>query len=145
VGDHEITLEAGRTTLDQISERDRRGVRGDDAAVFADLLDFVVQRLLQIEPLDDGFDDEIAVGELAEVIVDVAGFDQLGGLRTHEGSRIGLQHLLDGSLGDDVAIGCILGNDVEQQNGQARVGDVSGDASPHHASADDGDAFDLSH
>ena len=42
------------------------------ACAGSDLLELLEERLLDVELLDDGLDDEVAVGELLEVVLDVA-------------------------------------------------------------------------
>ena len=108
-------------------------------------VDLLVERLLDVQALDHRLDDPVAVFEHIEVVVDIAGGDQAGVALGHERRRIGLQQLRHRAFGNSVPVGAVLRHDVEQHAGDARVGDVRGDAGPHHACADDGGFLDLGH
>jgi hypothetical protein len=143
VGDHEVALEAVGQALDELGQRDRRGVRRDRRALPAHLVEAAIEALLDVEPLDDDLDDPVAVGDLAEVVLEVADSDELGGALRHEGGGLALQHLGDGAGGDRVAVLGVLRHDVEQQHRHARIRDLRGDAGAHDAGAEDGDFLDL--
>ena len=68
--------------------------------------------------------------------------DQLGGAVVHERRRFGLAHLRDRALGQRVAVVGAVRHDVEQHHRHAGIGDLGGDARPHHAGADDADFLD---
>ncbi len=51
--------------------------------------------------------------------------------------------LLDGALGERVAVARAVRDDVEQHHREAGVGDVGGDAGAHHAGAEDADLGDA--
>ena len=52
----------------QLDHREGRRVRGQDPLGLDDLLEFGEQRSLYFEIFDDALDDEIAVGELSEMV-----------------------------------------------------------------------------
>ena len=101
--------------------------------------------MLDVEAFQHRLADPVAIGELAEIIFQVAGRDELRRLRMHEGRRALLHHLRDGAFRKLVAVGGPGGNDIEQQHGDARVGDMGGDTAAHDAGAENGDLLDLAH
>ena len=52
----------------QRGDRNARRVRRDDRAGTPDGVDPLEQRTLDVEPLDDGFDDPVDAGELLEIV-----------------------------------------------------------------------------
>ncbi len=139
VGDEEVAPERVGAALDQLGQRDGRGIGRHRRARPLHRLDFRVERLLDVEPLDDGFHHPVALGDAAEMIVDIARLDQLRRALRHEGRGIGLEHLGHRALGDGVAIVALARHDIEQQHGHARVRHLRGDARAHRARADDAD------
>ncbi len=136
--DEEVAREGIAQPLCQLMQRDGRCVGGDRGTGPPHRVDFPVERLLDVEAFDDGFDDPIAVRDLGQVVFDVAGSHELRRSRGHERRRLGLQHLRDGVLGKPIAIARARGNDVEQEDRNAGVGELRGDAGAHDAGTDDG-------
>src|SRR5271166_1777357 len=145
MGDHEIFRKTLGQAFRQGGERDRRGVGRHHASSFTHSFDFRVERLLDVEALDHRLDDPVAIGEETEMIFDVACGHEFGGGLAHEGRRIGLEQFRHRAFGDGAAVWIILGDDVEEQDRDAGVGDMGGDARAHHAGADDGYFFDVAH
>src|SRR6185437_5811412 len=96
--DEEIALEALGHSLDEIFERNRRGVGRDDRAFLAMLLDLLVCRVLDLELLEHDLDDPVALGELLQVVLEIAGGDEPRIVAMHERRRIGLEQPLDRAL-----------------------------------------------
>src|SRR5262249_45682736 len=125
-----------------------RRVRRDQRVGAGELLEALEQLLLDVEPLDDGLDDEVAVLHAREIVFEVSDRDQDRVARVHECSRLGLAQLVERSRGNAIARGLrrvrceLAGNDVEQDDGDARVGAVRGDAAAHHACTEHGNASD---
>ena len=123
------------------------GVGGDDGAGLADGFDFLQQRALDVEILDDGFDDPVDVGEFLEVVFEVADGDQAGERRVEESGGLGFLRSFESGSGDFVARGTVgVGrNDVEQIAGNAGIGEMRGDAGAHGSGAENGDFMDAFH
>ena len=145
MGDAEVAGKAVGQTVGQQRQRNGRGVGRDHRAILADRLDLGIEVLLDVQALDDRLDDPVAIGQLAQVILDIAGGHQLGGALRHEGGGVGFEHLLHRAFGDGVAVGSVFRDDIQQQDGDAGIGHVGGDAGPHDSGADHGDFFDVRH
>ena len=111
----------------------------------ADGVDFAIERLFDVQAFDHGFDDPIAVGDVGEVVLEIAGRHELGRARRHERSGFRFQHLLDGAGGERIAVGRALRDDVEQPNRHPGIGELRGDTGAHDAGADHGDLTDRFH
>ena len=126
------------------ADRQAAGVGGDDGAALADGFDFAQQGTLQVEVLDDGFDDPVDFGELLQIIVKVSDGDEAGKRGIHECGGLGFFCGVETRSGDFVACRWgrggwdICGNDIEQIAGNAGVGEVGGDAGAHGSGAEDG-------
>ena len=156
VGAEEVFAEALAAALADLADGQARGVGGHEGVLSANLVDPLHQVALDVQPLDNGLDDPVAVGELLKIVFEVSGADQPPRVLAHE--RSGLQ-LLDSpqAIGDDsiADLGVIqgealfllggaqlAGSDVEQQHREAGVGHVGGDGRSHGAGADHADSFD---
>ena len=123
------------------------GVGCDDRPGLADGLHFPQQRALDFEILDHGLDDPVDVGELFDVVFEIANGDQSGERRLHECGRLGFFRGVESGGGDLVsrrAVG-VGRNDVEQITGDAGIGEMRGDAGAHGSGAQDGDFIDALH
>ena len=142
VGDEKARPQPLVHALLQRFERQGRGVRRDERA-WPDMLgELGVEVALDLDPLDHRLDHPVAVPQPLQVVLDVAGYHPPGGGLAHEGGRVGLEQLLHRRLGDGVAVGGTLRDDVEQVDFDAGVGDLRRDGGPHDAGADDGGARD---
>ena len=100
--------------------------------------------------LDDCFDDEVSVAQLLEVVLDVSDLDQARSVLREEGSRPrrnGPLQPRDGEAvsrggGRSLGVAEVGGHDVHEEDFDAGVGEVRGDAAAHDARADDGGAAD---
>src|SRR5271166_4888959 len=145
MGDHEIFRKTLGQAFRQCGERDRRGVGRHHASGFTHGFDFGVERLLDVEALDHRLDDPVAIGEKTQVIFNVACGHEFGGALAHERRRLGLEQFRHRGFGDGAAVGITLGDDVQQNDGNAGVGDMRRDARAHHPGADDVDLVDVAH
>jgi hypothetical protein len=145
VGDQEVLGEFRGQALGQLMERNRRRVGRQDRARPTEFLKTAVDRVLGRDVFDNSLDDPVDIGQPSEVILDVAGRQQPGVLRMHEGRRLGRAQRGERTLGQRVAIDGPRGNDVEQQHGHARIGHVGGDTATHDAGADDGNLANVDH
>ena len=127
--------------LDDFGDRQAAGVGGDDRSRLADGIDLAQQFALQLEVFDDRLDDPVHLGELLQVVFEVADGDQPLQRRLEEGGRLGLDRSFQAGGGDAVAHRTVgVGrNDVEQVGGNTGIGQVRGDAGAHGARAQDGD------
>ena len=90
------------------------------------LVDTREQRLLDIEALDHGFEDPVGIADRREVFVERAGPDQRDGIGREERVRLQRACALQPVSGG-------VPRDVEQQDGQSRVGQVCRDLCAHDA------------
>ena len=120
------------------------GVGGDDGSGLADGIDLAQQGAFEVEILDHGFDDPVALGEQRKMILEVSGGDQAGKARLHEGRGLGLADRIQAGFGNAVADGGrrigggVRRNDIEQVGTHPGVGQVRGDAGTHGSRAEDG-------
>src|SRR5262249_8359272 len=105
------------------------------------LLEPLEQRALDVEPLDDGLDHEIDIGDLAEIVLEISDRheDRVARMRERRGLR--LERLRERAGGDRIAI-ALRRDDIEQDDGDAGVGAMSRDAAAHHAGSEHGNATD---
>ncbi len=136
--DAEIPLEALRHALDEVAERDGRGVGGDDRALLAVPLDLLVGRALHGQILEHHLDDPVALRQQIQVILKIAGRHLPGVARMHEGRGVRLQQALDRALRHLVPVCGALGHDVEQHHRETRVRDMRRDAPAHDPRAQHG-------
>ncbi len=114
-----------------------------------ELLELLEQRLLDVEPLDDRFQDQVAVANLREVIFEVADRHQHRVAGVRERGGLGLLELLERAGGERVSVASALAvgrHDVQKYDGNAGIRTVGGDAAAHDACTEHGDTADrLSH
>jgi len=154
VGDGEVLLEGLRAALDHALDRQARGVRGDDGAGLHDAVEAREELLLHVEALEHHLDDEVALGGAAQIVVEVADFDQVGVLLREQQRRLALHDVVlatdceavaEGLGGGVVLLRRLRRHDVEEDHGDAGVGEVGGDALPHDPGTDDTDLLERRH
>ena len=121
-------------------QRDAAGVGGKDGAGRAHLGHAAEQAALDLQVLGHRFDDPVAVAQLRQVVFEVARRDQGRGGGREERARLLLQGVLDAGQRGGVPVGLIGQNDIEQERRDAGVGEMGGNARPHGAGAQHGDA-----
>ena len=134
-------------SFSDLADGQAAGVGGDDRAGLADGFHFPQQRPLDVEVLDHGFDDPVDVGELLDVVFEIAHRHQPGERRFHEGGRLGFFGGVEPGGGDLVSrrpVG-VRRNNVEQITGNAGIGKMRGDAGAHGSGAKDSDFIDALH
>ena len=99
--------------------------------------DLRVEIALPVHPLGDGLDHEVALGEAREVAVVVRDVDVRGAIGGRERRRLELRETGERLVDDAVGI-ALLRREVEQDDGNARVDEMSGDLRAHHAGAEHG-------
>jgi hypothetical protein len=142
MGDQEVAPERLAHALGQHLQGDGGGVGADRAARPAHCFQLAVQRLLDVGAFQHRFDNPVAIGQFAQIVFQVAGFDQLRRAVVHESRRFALAHAGDGALGQGVAVVRASRNDIQQHHGHAGIRHLGGDAGAHGAGADDSDAAD---
>ena len=147
----EARLQVGVEAFGQLLDRQARRVRREDR-VGADVRgDLLVQVVLPVHALGDGFDDQVAAGQHVEVVLVVGDFDQRGVFLVAQRRRRQLFQVLDGFQNDAVfrTAGALLrlGRQVEQHDRNLGVDAVRSDLRAHHAGAQHGDFLDdeISH
>ena len=145
--DDEALLHAGGQALGQAVDLHAAGVRGEDRVLGQVLLHATVELAFDVHVLDHDLDDEVAVGDPIQVVLEVAGLDQTGGGGVVEGRGLGPEGLGDRLVGQAVSglrvLAGVLGHDVEEEGLDPRAGQVGGDSGPHEPSAENGGFFDA--
>jgi hypothetical protein len=112
--------------------------------------------LFDVEPFDHRLNDPIALRQLGGVVVEVAWVHQTGQFLAVEERRPGFGHRRQAGkcqpvphllVGEGEALCCFVGrrfagDDVEEVGGDTHIGQVGGDALPHHSRSEDGHASD---
>ncbi len=110
----EMLAEFGGESFGDAGERNPAGVGGEDGAGLARLDYLVEQTALDFKVLSDGFEDPIAIFDLAQVIVEVTGGDERFGFGCKECGGLLFQNGVQPREGRGIAIGLIGNNDIEQ-------------------------------
>ncbi len=127
------------------------GVGGDDGAGLAHGFDLLQQSPLDVEVFHHGFDDPVDVGQLFEVVIEVADGDEAGERRFHEGGGLGFLRGIEASGGDLISFRTAHGsvragrNNIKQIAGNTGVGKMRGDAGAHRAGAEDSNFINAFH
>ncbi len=100
------------------------------------LLDAREERLLHVEPFDDGLENPVAGRDARQVVVEAAGANQRRPVGREERIRFERPRARE-------AVARRIRGDVEQQNGHTRIGKVRGDLRAHRPGAEHGDAADA--
>ena len=143
VRDREVGAERLALPRDQRVERNRGGVRRDDAAGPAGGIETAVERRLDRRILEHGLDDPIHFVQRLEIILHVAGRHQRHGFRAHERRGVLGAHARERARGERAPIGGTGRNDVQQKDRNTRVGKLRGDSAPHGTRTDYSGAADL--
>ena len=115
------------------------------------LLYSVEQRSLDLHILRDDFDDPVAAGDERKIIVEVADGNEPCAVRRVKGRRFGLFQCIERGQNDlvplllrcpRVATG---GNNIEQNNGEPRIGNMGGDPRSHCPRAEYGNSLNDFH
>ncbi len=94
------------------------------------------QRRLDFEIFGDSFDDPVALRELGQIVVEVAGSDEPDERRLKECCRLGFCESVEGSLRERTPGASRLWRKVEQERGDSSVGQMRGDAGAHGSRAE---------
>ena len=100
------------------------------------LLDAREERLLHVEPFDDGLENPVAGRDVRQVVVEAAGSNQRRPVGREERIRFERPRARE-------AVARRIRGDVEQKNGHTRIGKVSGDLRAHRPGAKHGDVADA--
>jgi hypothetical protein len=104
--------------------------------------DLLVEIELPVHAFCNGFDDEVALAELGEVVVVVGLLDQARIGHVAERRGLELLEVVDGTR-DDAVLRAILGRQIEQHDRHAHVDEVGRNLRAHHAGAEHGDLLHL--
>ncbi len=143
MGDQEIGLEAIGLALDKIFKWDRRGVGRNQCARFADRIDLLVQGGFDVETFDHDLDNPVNIGDLRQMIVNIARRHEPGEPFAHERRGFGLERLLDRGFRQNIPILGPFRHDIEQQYLNPGIGKMGGDTHTHDAGADNGGFLDV--
>ena len=138
----EVLLELAAASVDEHLHWNAGGIRGDDRVRLAERLEPRVQRLLGRGLLDDGFEDQVAVAQEREVVVEIAERDERGACDVHECGGARLLRAFETGLGGEVPV-AFGGGDVEQDDRDAGRRGERGDAAAHGSGADDAELRDA--
>ena len=131
----QVPAESFRPPLGERRDRNARRVRADDRVRAPMRVDPLEQRTLDVELLDDRFDDPVTLVDSGQIVVEAAGPDQRVRRRREERIRLQRPRALQ-PLARRVA------GDVEQERSHARVRQVRRDLRAHGAGADDSSGLD---
>ncbi len=118
--------------------RNARGVRRHDGAGPAHRFDALDQRPFDVELFDNRFEDPIDSFETREVGIESTGGDERGCIGREKWIRLEAARAFE-TLARDV-----LG-EIEQERGNACVGEVCGDLRAHRAGTENGDRSNHGH
>ena len=124
--------------LGHVPQGDPGGVRGHDGAIAANGLDPAEQGALDLQVLHHPFDDPVTLRQPAQVVVEVAHLHEGRGPGRREGGRLALPRPLQTSPHQRVLVVSLPGRDVQEQGGNAHVGEVGGDGGAHDAGPEHG-------
>jgi hypothetical protein len=102
-------FQLGVEAFGQRGDRQARGVRGEDGVRRDVRRDLLVQVVLPVHALGDGFDDQVAAGQHVEVVLVVGDFDQRGVVLVAQRRRRQLFQVLDGAQDDAVLVALLAG------------------------------------
>ena len=135
-----------------IGDRKTRCIGGDDGAVFQVRGDALEQRALDVELLDDRFENPVALAQLLDVVFEIADRHATRARGRKECGRLRLRRALETRAREGVAVlargrvalhlGAGGWNDVEQQCRDSGVGEMRGERTPHHTRAQHSGALD---
>ncbi len=143
--------EVVREAFCNLTYRQTASVSGDNRPGLSDGLDFFQQRAFDCEILDHGLDDPVDIGQLLQIVCEVANADQTSEGRLHESCGLGLLGRVKSGGCDLISHGRIptgnniRGDDVEQVAGNTSVGEVGGDACAHGSGSEDGNFINALH
>ena len=141
VGPEEALLEIVRAALGDLVDRQAGGVRRDHGRVARVLLDAGHHVLLDVHPLDDDLDHPVHVGDLVEVVLEIAEGDALLRRLGEERRGVHLRRVLESAFDDRVGLAFLadrLRRDIEEKDFEAGVGEVGRDLRAHNARAEHG-------
>ena len=101
-------------TFGDARQRNPAGVGGNDCSRCAKLRHLLQQAALDFKIFGDGFDDPIAMPDVAKMIFEIAGRDQCAGGLREESVRLLFQNVLNAGRGSGIAVGLIRENEIEQ-------------------------------
>ena len=78
MGTHKMAAEVLTASFGYHVNGDTGGIAGDDAAGFAVLLYFFKNLLFDVQALNDGFEDKVAILNSGEIVLEVPRADQPG-------------------------------------------------------------------
>ena len=131
----------GRQRFGQAVDRQAGGVGGDDGVGRNVRRDLAVEIVLPFHLFGDGFDDQVAFGQLLKMLLVVGHVDVGDAALAGEGCRLQLLEAVDGLL-DDAVLVAFLGRQVEQHHRHIGVGEMGGDLGAHDAGTQHRDAAD---
>ena len=100
---------------------------------------------LQLQILDHGFDHPVAVADLIEIVLEIAGLNQRDLVISEKSRRPLLGRILDPFKRGRVPIRLAWHNNIQQQRRDARVRKMRRDARTHGSSAQHRDTTNCSH
>jgi hypothetical protein len=124
-----------------VDDRKARRVGSEDRVVLQDRVQLLERRLLEVEVLGDGLEDDVAIAQIRKVRGRRDAFEDLGGLgRLHAATLDGAIEAAADAIapGRDGFLGDLVEDDVE-----AGAGRDLADAGAHGSAPDDPDLGDL--
>ncbi len=140
-----VLAKPGRKALRDLAQWNSAGIRRNNGIRLTESLDFLEQRPFDLEILCDRFDNPVAIGDAAEVVLEVAGSDQRDFGIDEKPARALLGSVLDALQRRRIPIRSIRDDDVQQNRRNACIGKVRGDSCAHGTGSEDGHPLDSSH
>ena len=125
-----MAAKIGTPAFGEGRDRNSGGIRRDDRARPADLVDALEKAALGVNLLDDGLEDPVEAGESSEIGFEAARRHEPGGFGGKERIRLEAARPLQSVAGE-------LGRQIEQQRPNACVREMCGDLGAHRAGAED--------
>ena len=138
----EARTHIGRERLRQRVDRQSGGVGSDDGIGRNVRHDLAVQVVLPVHALGDRLDDQLAAGQLGQMLIVVGGRDQLQRRLVRQRRRFELLQPVDG-LPDDAVLVAFLRGQVEEDDRHAGIGEMRRDLRTHDPGAEYGGFLDM--
>jgi hypothetical protein len=123
-------FQVGVEAFRQLGDRQAGGVRGEDRVRGDVRRDLLVQVVLPVHALGDRLDDQVALGQLGQVVLVVRHLDQRGVVLVAQRRRRQFFQVLDGFQHDAVFRRAFLARQVEQDDRHFGVDAVGGNCAP---------------
>src|SRR5712691_2573589 len=139
MGNQEVAAKALAAPLNQHMRWQTGCVGRDNSVGREDAFQLAIEIMLDIEPLNYSFDHPIDAVQLLQIILDVTHSNKFATTLAVKCRWPGFEGFFKAGAGDLAAVFCLAGwHDVEQQAGDADIGQMSGNGGSHHSCTEHG-------